>query len=127
MTSTARHTAPESPSVGGMLEEVSSLVGFVAQAGPPPFIVGGALAFASLLLAGPFAVAVTLVVAMALVALSVALLAAALVAIVVAPYALLRRARRFWASHSFPHVGHRPRALRAPARATRAARLGSTP
>jgi hypothetical protein len=111
MTSTARHTAPEPPSVGGMLEELSSLVGFVAQAGPPPFILGGALVFGTLLLAGPFAVAVTLVVAIALVVLSVALLAAAIVAIVAAPYALLRRAHRYWASHPFPPVGHRARAM----------------
>jgi hypothetical protein len=113
MTSTARHTAPEPPSVGGMLDEVGSLVGFVAQAGPPPFILGGALVFGSLLLAGPFALAVTLVVAIALVAASVALFAAAVVAIVVAPFVLVRGARRYRASHPFRLPGHRPRATSA--------------
>jgi hypothetical protein len=113
MTSTAPRPAPEPASVGGMLEEISPLVGFVAQAGPPPFVLAGALVFGSLMLAGPFAVAVTLVVAVALIVVSIALLAAAVVAIVAAPYALLRRARRFGASHPFPHVGHRARALRA--------------
>jgi hypothetical protein len=62
---------------------------------------------------GPFAVAVTLVVAMALVAVSVALPAAAVVAIVAAPYMLLRRARHYRASHPFRFAGHRPRTTRA--------------
>jgi len=96
-----------------MLEDISDLVGFVAQAGPPAFLTGGALVFGSLLLAGPFTVAVTLVVAMALVAASVTLLAAAVVAIVAAPYVLLRRAHRYVASHPFRLAGHRARATRA--------------
>ena len=112
MTTTARHTAPEPPDVDGMLEDLSSLVGFVPQAGPPVFVVGGALVFGSLLLAGPFAVAVTLVVAMALVALSVALLAAAVAAIVAMPCVLLRRARRYHATHSFRLARQRPRSAR---------------
>jgi hypothetical protein len=112
-TTTARYTAPEPPSVGAELEDLSSLVGFIAQAGPPPFIAGGALVFGSLMLAGPFAVAVTLLVAMALVAVSVALLAAAVAAIVAAPYVLLRRARRYHASHPFRITGHRALAPRA--------------
>jgi hypothetical protein len=113
MTTTARHTAPELPTVGGMLQEVTPLVGFIAQAGPPPFIALGALVFGSLLLAGPFAMAVVLVVAMALAAVSVALLAAAVVAIVATPVVLVRRTRRYWASHPFQLVGHRARATRA--------------
>ena len=108
MTTTARHT--ESPSAGRMLEEISTLVGFVAQAGPPAFLIAGPLVFGCLLLAGPFALAVTLVVAMALVAASVALLAAAAAAILMAPYVLLRRARRYRASHPFRLAGQRARA-----------------
>lgn len=104
MTSTALHT--ETPSTRGMLEDLSTLVGFVAQAGPPVFVSAGALVFGALLLAGPFALAVTLVVAMALVAAGVALLAAAVVAIVTAPYALVRWAR---GSHPFRIAIHRPR------------------
>jgi membrane protein implicated in regulation of membrane protease activity len=69
--------------------------------------------FGSLLLAGPFAMAVVLVVAMALAAVSVALLAAAVVAIVATPNVLVRRTRRYWASHPFQLVGHRARATRA--------------
>jgi hypothetical protein len=111
MTTTARHTEP--PSAGRMLEDISTLVGFVAQAGPPAFVAAGALVFGSLLLAGPFALAVTLVVAMGLVAASVALLAAAVVAIVVTPYVLLRRARRHWASRRFRLAGYGARATRA--------------
>ena len=104
MLTTARHTEP--PSAGEMLEDLSTMVGFVAQAGPPAFVATGALVFGSLLLAGPFALAVTLVVAMALVAASVALLVAAVVAIVRAPYALLQRARR---SRPLPIAAPRPR------------------
>jgi hypothetical protein len=107
MTSTARHTASEPPSV---LEDVSPLVGFIAQAGPPPFVAIALLVFGSLMLAGPFALAVTLVVAMVLAAVSVVGIIAAAVAIAVAPYVLVQRARRYWAGHSFRLVGHRARA-----------------
>jgi hypothetical protein len=111
MTSTARHTEP--PSAGQRLEDISELVGFVAEAGPPVFVAGGAAVFGALLLAGPFALAVTLVIAMALAAACVALLAGAVVVIVAAPYMLLRRARRFRLSHPVLHVGHRGHTARA--------------
>ena len=113
MTTTAPHTAPEPPDVDGMLEDLSSLVGFVPQGGPPVFLAGGALVFGSLLLAGPFALAVTLVVAIALVTASLALLAAAVTAIVAAPFLLVRRGRRYYASHPFRRAGHRARATTA--------------
>ena len=113
MTTTARHTAPEPPDVDGMLVDISSLVGFVPQAGPPVFVLGGALVFGSLLLAGPFALAVTLVVAMALAAAAVALLLAAVAAVVAAPYVLVRRARSYYASHHFRPGGHHARATTA--------------
>ena len=103
MTSTARHT--ETPSDSGTLEDIGSLVGFVAQAGPPVFPAAGALVFGCLMLAGPFALAVTLVVAMALAAAIVALVAAAVAAIAAAPYALVRWVR---ASHPFRIAIHRP-------------------
>ena len=117
MITTARHTAPEPPDVDGMLEDIGSLVGFVPQAGPPVFIVGGALVFGALLLAGPFALAVTLVVAMALLAMGVALLAAAVAAILAAPFWLARRARHYYAAHAFRPAARRARttaALTAP-------------
>lgn len=104
MTSTAPHT--ETESAREMLDDIGTLVGFVPQAGPPVFIAAGALVFGTLLLAGPFALAVTLVVAMALVAAIVALLAAAVAAIIAAPYVLLRRVR---GRHPFRTAVHRPR------------------
>jgi hypothetical protein len=74
MTTTAPHTAAEPPSIDGTLEEVVPLVGLIAVAGPPAFVAVGALVFGTLMLAGPFAVAVSLVVATAVVAVSVAVL-----------------------------------------------------
>jgi membrane protein YdbS with pleckstrin-like domain len=109
MTSAARHTRPELPSARRVLDETVTLVGLVVVAGPPAFVALGALVFATLMLAGPFAAAV----AMALVAVSVVVLVTAVVAIVATPYALLRRARRYRASHPFLLVGHRARARRA--------------
>jgi hypothetical protein len=74
MTTTARHTAAEPPSIGGTLDEIVPLVGFIAVAGPPVCVAVGALVFVTLMLAGSFAVAVSLVLAMAVVAVSVAVL-----------------------------------------------------
>jgi hypothetical protein len=116
MITTARQTEPPS---AGMLEDFGTLVGFVPQAGPPVFVAAGALVFGSLLLAGPFALAVTIVVVMALVAASVALLAAAVAAIVMAPYVLVRQARRYRFSHRFSPAGRRPRPTSAMAVAVR--------
>jgi hypothetical protein len=113
MTTTARHTAAEPPSIGRTLDEIVTFVGFVAVAGPPAFVAAGALVFGTLMLAGPFALVVTLVVAMVLVAVSVVVLVSTVVAIAATPYVLLRRARRHRASRPFPPVGHRARARRA--------------
>ena len=104
MTTTAPHTAPEPPTVGGILRAVAPLVGCIAVAGPPALIAAGVLVFGALLLAGPFLVAVTLVVALALVAASVAVLAGAIVAIVAAPYALINHARRATRAMPTPRV-----------------------
>jgi hypothetical protein len=105
MLTTAPHTAPEPPSVEERLEDVSSLVGFIPQAGPPPFILAGALVFGGLMLAGPFAFAVVLVAAMGL----AAALFAAVVAIAASPYLLVRWTRRYVADHPFRLAGHRAR------------------
>jgi len=108
MTSTAADI--KTPSASGTPEDIGSLVGFVAQAGPPVFPAAGALVLGCLMLAGPFALAVTLVVAMAVAVALVALVAAAVAAVVTAPYALVRWAR---ASHPFGLAIHRPRPTRA--------------
>ena len=65
------------------------------------------------MLVGPFALAVTLVVAMALVAVSVLVLVSTIGAIATRVYVLLRRARRYRASDLFLPVGHRARARKA--------------
>ncbi len=108
MLTTAPHTAPE-PSRTGMREDVLPLVGFIAVAGPPPFLVLGAAVFGVLLLAGPFAVIVTLVAAMALAVAGVALIAGAVVAIVVSPFVAVRRLRAHPPRNPFPLVSHRAR------------------
>jgi hypothetical protein len=97
-----------------MLSDIATLVEFVPQAGPPAFVAAGALVFGCLLLAGPFALAVTLVVAMGLAAAAVALVAAVVAAIVAAPVVLVRRARRHWAGHPLRLTARHPRALAAP-------------
>lgn len=107
MTSTAPHTAPERPSSGEMLEDVSALVGFVAQAGPPPFLLAGALVFGSLMLAGPFALVVTLFLAVAVLVMSVALVVATVVAIVKAPGMIVRHAHAFVFAHPVRLALHR--------------------
>ena len=104
MTTTAPHTASEPRTVSGMLAAVTPLVGCIAVAGPPFLIAAGALVFGALLLAGPFLLAVTLVVAMALAAAIVAAVVAAIVAIVAAPYALIKRARHATRAMPAPRV-----------------------
>jgi hypothetical protein len=104
MTTTAPHTAPEPRTISGMLAAVAPLVGCIAVAGPPFLIAAGALVFGALLLAGPFLLAVTLVVALALVAAVVAALIAAVAAIVAAPYALINRARHATRAMPAPRV-----------------------
>ncbi len=89
---TARPAAPEPPTFGEMLDDITPVVGVIAVAGPPVIFVAAPWLLLGLLLSGPFALAVALaVVAMLLVALM-----AAIVAILAAPYLLVRyvRARR---------------------------------
>ena len=118
MLTTAPHTAPE-PSRTGMLEDVLPLVGFIAVAGPPPFIAVGALVFGGLILAGPFAVIVTLVAAMALAVAAVVAIAGAVVAIAVSPFAAVRHLRAHRPGNPFLLLRHRTRV------AARSARVAS--
>ena len=88
MLTTGPITTPASrpPSLGDQLADVLPLVGTVFVAGPPVLLVWAGTALFALMLAGPFALLVTLVV--------VVLVAAALVAltgaILATPYLLVR-------------------------------------
>jgi hypothetical protein len=96
----ARATAAERPTFGAMLVELVPLIGFVPAYGPPAIFVLGPWLFLGLMLAGPFAFLVTLVVAMVVAATVLAALTAAVLAILAAPYLLVRHLRRQWARHA---------------------------
>jgi hypothetical protein len=81
-----------------MLAEIVPLIAFVPY-GPPVVLVLGWL-FLSLVLAGPFACLLTLVVVMIVAATVLAALAAAILAILAAPYLLVRYLRRHRARHA---------------------------
>ena len=102
-----------------MREDVLPLLGFIAVAGPPPFVALGALVFGVLMLAGPFAVIVTLVAAMALVVAAVVVIAGAVVAIAMSPFVAVRHIREHRPGNPFPLLGHRARV------AARSARVAS--
>jgi hypothetical protein len=82
-------STPGSAGFGDQLAEILELTRTVFVAGPPLLVAGAANVLLALMLAGPFALLVTLVVALvaatALVALAVAILAT--------PYLLVRRVR----------------------------------
>jgi len=88
----ARPAAPEPPSFGDVLDDISPVVGVIAVAGPPVVFVAGPWLLMGLMLSGAFAFAVALV----LVALLLAALTIAVLAILAAPFLLARhvRARR---------------------------------
>jgi len=90
----ARPTA-STDSVDEMVEETSALVGVVPLYGPPVVLLAGPWLFLSLMLVGPFAVLVTLVVLVVLAAAVVALAGA----ILAAPYLLFHRLRGYRAGH----------------------------
>ena len=90
MTTTEPFTPPAAyPTVGDIIEEEIPLVGLIPVAGPPILLLAGPLVLFALLLAGPFALLVTLVVVLVAAAAVVGLVAA----IVVSPFLLLRHLR----------------------------------
>jgi hypothetical protein len=84
---TARASGP--PTLGDLFAEVLPLVGTVFVAGPPVLAAGAGTVLFALMLAGPFALLVTLVVAVAAAAALVTLAGA----ILATPYLLLRHLR----------------------------------
>jgi hypothetical protein len=94
----ASTSASEHPTFGEMLSEIVPLIGAVAGYGPPVIFLAGPWLLLGLLLSGPFAflltlLAVMLVAATVLVALTAAILAA--------PYLLIRRLRSYRAHRLF--------------------------
>jgi hypothetical protein len=98
--SDARTAASAYPTLREELDETLPLVGAVAVYGPPVVVLAGPWLLLALMLAGPFALLVTLVVLLVAAAAIVGLIGA----ILAAPYLLVRQLR-----------GHRP--PRAPRRA----------
>jgi hypothetical protein len=89
------------PSVGEMRDEIRPLIGAVVVAGPPMVFLAGPLTVGTLMLAGPFALMVTLVLVAIVAAAALVALAGVIVA---APYLLVRHLR-----------GHRRREVHAAA------------
>jgi hypothetical protein len=77
------------PDVAAMILEVVSLIGFVAVAGPPVLFIAAPWILLALLLAGPFAVLLALVLALA----AAAVLVGCIAAMLATPYLMFRRRR----------------------------------
>jgi hypothetical protein len=103
----ARHEARQ-PTAGAMLDELEPLIGVIPLYGPPIAFFAGPWILCALLLSGPFALLMTIV---------IALMAAGLliVAIAAAPYLLVRHLRSAWAHHSTSRVLVRPLPANPPA------------
>lgn len=114
MTSTELITPPaasEDRSFGDMLAETIPLVGAIAGYGPPVVFLAGPWLLLGLMLSAPFAVLVTLIVAMLAAAAVVVALVAAIVGV---PYLIVRHLR-----------GYRVRAALSEERAPRLVTVGS--
>jgi hypothetical protein len=92
----ARPAGSVEPSFEDIVDEINPLVGVVPLYGPPVVVLAAPWLLLSLMLAGPFALLDTLVVALAAVAVILGLVCA----IVAAPYVLVRHLRRHRAHHA---------------------------
>jgi hypothetical protein len=92
----ARPAAFAEPSLGEFVGETDSLLGAVPLYGPPVIVLAAPWLLLSLMLVGPFALMVTLVVALFAVAVLVGLIGA----ILAAPYLLVRHLRASRAAHA---------------------------
>jgi hypothetical protein len=84
------------PTAGTMLDEALPLIGTIPLYGPPVVYFAGPWILFALLLTGPFALLMTIVIAL----LAVGLLIVAIAAIAASPYLLVRHLRSAWARHS---------------------------
>jgi hypothetical protein len=108
-------TAPGHASLGDQLADVLPVFDTVYVAGPPLLVAWAGTVFFALMLAGPFALLVTLVVALAAVAAVVALAGA----ILATPYLLIRHVRQRLATRRHLSEGWAPMAPVVAARASR--------
>jgi hypothetical protein len=83
------------PAAGEMLDEVEPLIGALPFYGPPIIFVAGPWILLVLLLAGPFALLVTIAIAVA----AAGLLIVAVAAVIASPYLLFRHLR---SAHALP-------------------------
>jgi hypothetical protein len=86
------------PTAGAMLDEVEPLIGAIPFYGPPIVLIAGPWILLALLLAGPFALLMTIAVAL----LAAGLLIVAIAAVVASPYLLVRHLRSAHAPVSLP-------------------------
>lgn len=96
MTSTQSSTPPASTTVRELIDDTIPVLDTVYVAGPPLFLAWAGTVLIALMLAGPFALLVTLV-AVAVAAAAVVALAAAILA---SPYLLVRHIRRHREAHA---------------------------
>jgi hypothetical protein len=96
-----------------MLDEIVPLIDAIPLYGPPIAFIAIPWILFALLLAGPFALLVTIVIAL----LAARLLIVALAAIIVSPYLLVRHLRSASTHHSLPRAPARPLATNPPATA----------
>jgi len=88
---TTAHTAPPSvPTLREEVAEIAPLAGAVAGYGPPVLLVAGGWVLLALMLAGPFAVLVTLLAVLLVAATALGAVAAAVVGL---PYLIVRHVR----------------------------------
>jgi hypothetical protein len=103
------------PSVREMLAEIGPLVGVIPVAGPPVILLVGPWLLFALILAGPFALLVTIVIFL----LAVRLLIVALAAIAASPYLLVRHLRAARTHHETSSAPVQPVPAKRPAVADR--------
>src|SRR4051794_37196480 len=107
----SRHpSVPKRPTAGTMLDEILPLFGAIPLYGPPVVFFAGPWLLFGLMLAGPFALLMTIVIAM----LAAGLL---IVAIAASPYLLVRHLRSAWTHHSTSRALAQPRPANRPATA----------
>jgi hypothetical protein len=114
--STPRSPASKPPTAGTMLDENLTLIGVIPVAGPPVVLVAGPWLLFALMLAGPFALLVSLVVVLVAAAALIGLIGA----ILAAPYLLIRHLQSSRARHSTSRALMRPLPANPPAVADRA-------
>jgi hypothetical protein len=114
--STPRSPVSKQPTAGAMLDEILPLIGVIPVAGPPVVLVAGPWLLFALMLAGPFALLVTLVVVLVAAAALIGLIGA----ILAAPYLLVRHVRGYLARHATSRALAQPLPANPPAVADRA-------